>query len=257
MYGLRRRLTRDSGLFSSARVTAMMLRATLSKAVIALESRTGKPRWVFRRPTDATDINHCDFDFGASPNIIDMVQGRFLGIGGKDGTYYLLNRLTGDLAWRTPVVFGGFLGGFYGGAVFDGTHIFSATGIGDFNPRDPTKRCSSDQSDILPIQEPSIHAFDAANGHIFWEGNLNHSFGATSLGNGVVFSGLVGLGVPPGPPALNAYDAGNGKLLKPPSPILMPGSVNSAATPVGDMLFVTSGNSTDGTGGGVYAFRLP
>jgi polyvinyl alcohol dehydrogenase (cytochrome) len=224
------------------------------EAVIALESRTGKPRWVFRRPTDPTDINHCDFDFGASPNIIDMVHGRFLGIGGKDGTYYLLNRLTGERVWQTNVVFGGFLGGFYGGAAFDGTHIFSATGIGDFNPLDPTKRCSSDPRDILPFQEPSIHALNAANGHIFWEGILNHSFGATSLGNGVVFSGLVGEGVPPGPPALNAYDSGNGKLLSRPFP--MPGSVNSAATPVGDMLFVTSGNSTDGTGGGVHALRL-
>lgn len=223
------------------------------EAVIALEAMTGKPRWVFRRPTDPTDINHCDFDFGASPNIIDLVQGRFLGIGGKDGTYYLLNRLTGDLVWQKNVVFGGFLGGFYGGAAFDGTHIFSATGIGDFNPRDPTKRCSSDPRDILPFQEPSIHALDAA-GHIFWEGNLNHSFGATSLGNGVVFSGLVGAGVPPGPPALNAYDAGNGKLL---APFPMPGSVNSAATPVGDMLFVTSGNSFDGSGSGVHAFTLP
>jgi hypothetical protein len=43
--------------------------------------------------------------------------------------------------------------------------------------------------------------------------------------------------------------------------LLMPvlpgtGSINSAATPVGNMLFVTSGNSFDGKGSGVHAFTL-
>ncbi len=43
---------------------------------------SSKPRWVFRpRATDT-----CDFDFGASPNVIDDGGQRFVGIGGKDGT---------------------------------------------------------------------------------------------------------------------------------------------------------------------------
>jgi hypothetical protein len=48
-----------------------------------------------------------------------------VGIGGKDGTYYLLDRRTGQLRWATRVVFGGGAGGFFGGAAFDGHHIFS------------------------------------------------------------------------------------------------------------------------------------
>jgi hypothetical protein len=37
----------------------------------------------------------------------------------------------------------------------------------------------------------------------------------------------------------------------------MPAQLNSAPVPVGRMLFVTSGNSTDGNGGAVHAFALP
>jgi outer membrane protein assembly factor BamB len=226
------------------------------EAVIALEAGSGALRWVFRpRKTDT-----CDFDFGATPNIIDLGNGRFLGIGGKDGTYYLLNRLTqkpaGELVWHTNVVFGGTLGGFYGGA-FDGARIFGATGIGDLDTLHPTKHCTLDPRDVS-LQEPSMHALNALNGSILWQKDSNHSFGATSLADGVVFSGLVGIGPTEGP-ALKAYNAQTGELLK---TFFMPvppgtGSINSAAIPVGRMLFVTSGNSFDGKGSGVHAFTLP
>jgi len=39
----------------------------------------------------------CDFDFGASPNLIGLGFGHYVGIGRKDGTYYLLDRLTFSL----------------------------------------------------------------------------------------------------------------------------------------------------------------
>ena len=103
--------------------------------------------------------------------------------------------------------------------------------------------------------DPSI----PADHRILWEQSENHSFGATSLGGAnslghrVVFSGLVGPVPIIEPPALKAYDAADGTLL---ATLPMPGSVNSAATPVGDMLFVTSGNSFDGKGGVVRAFKL-
>jgi hypothetical protein len=123
-------------------------------------------RWVFRpRQTDT-----CDYDFGASPNIIDLGSGRFLGIGGKDGTYYLLNRLTqnpaGEVVWRTNVVFGGLDGGFYG-AAFDEQHhqIFGATGIGDGNPFTLTGLCSPGNPRDAFLQEPSMHALNAFSGN--------------------------------------------------------------------------------------------
>ncbi len=217
------------------------------EAILALEANSGKLRWLFRPRTTDT----CDFDFGTSPNVIDVAGGAYLGAGGKDGTYYLLNRATGALVWSKRVVFGGDAGGFFGAAAFDGQRLYSATGIGDFDPQHPLKRCSLDLRD-LPIQEPSMHALNLADGHVAWERMLNYSFGATSLGDGVVFSGLAG--IPPVlKPALKVYDAQSGALLK---TFSMPGAVSSAATPVGKMLFVGSGNSTDGTGSGVHAFAL-
>jgi outer membrane protein assembly factor BamB len=239
------------------------------EAVIALDVG-GHLKWKYRpRETDT-----CDFDFGASPNIIDLGNGHFVGVGGKDGTYYLLNRLTqnpaGEVIWKSKrVVFGGALGGFYG-AAFDEQHkqIFGATGKGDGNAQGLL--CTpSDPRDTF-LQEPSMHALNAADGRVLWQQTMNHSFGATSLGGAnpplpptpraghrVVFSGLVGVSTTE-VPALKIYDAQSetqtGHLLH---TIPMPGSVNSAATPVGNMLFVTSGNSFDGKGGVVRAFRLP
>jgi hypothetical protein len=198
-----------------------------------------------------------------------------LGIGGKDGTYYLLNRLTqnpaGEFVWRSKrVVFGGSLGGFYG-AAFDEQQqqIFGATGKGDGNAQGLL--CSPGTPGDTFVQEPSMHALNplsAVDDGILWERSMNHSFAATSLGGAnppekkpkghrVVFSGLVGVSAQEGP-ALKAYDAQSesksGDLLH---TFPMPGSVNSAATPVGNMLFVTSGNSFNGEGGGVQGFALP
>ena len=66
-------------------------------AVIALQADTGRVRWAFRPDRKGA----CDFDFGASPNLIDLGFSHYLGIGGKDGTYYLLDRLTFSPPIRT------------------------------------------------------------------------------------------------------------------------------------------------------------
>jgi hypothetical protein len=99
-----------------------------------------------------------------------------------------------------------------------------------------------------------LHAFDIRGGGIAWEQTHNHSVAPTSIANGVVFSGLIGIegfGV-------NAYDARSGQLLvQLPIALSKPGSVNSAATPLGKYLYITSGTSTDGSGSGVLAFVLP
>jgi outer membrane protein assembly factor BamB len=214
------------------------------EAVIALQAETGSLRWVFRPRKSDT----CDFDFGASPNLINFAGGHYLGEGGKDGTYYLLDRKRGAVVWALNVVFGGSLGGFYGTS-FDGAHIFGATSLGDGNVLTQTGLCDPSNPRDTFLQEPSMHALDIWNGRILWEQPHNHSVAPTSLANRVVFSGLVGIdGF-----GLNAYNARRGTLLM---RIPMGSSVNSAATPVGDMLFVTAGDSTDGKGGGVFAFRL-
>jgi outer membrane protein assembly factor BamB len=219
------------------------------EAILALELETGLPRWVYR----PRERDRCDLDFGATPNLIDHAGRRYLGVGGKDGTYYLLKRRTadpkGELVWARNVVFGGTAGGFFGASFEDG-RIYAATMLGDGYTElgfcDP-----SDPRDTM-LQEPSIHALSVADGSVLWQRTQNHSAAPTSLANGVVFSGLIGtesegFGV-------KAYDARTGDLL---ARLPMAGSVNSAATPLGDMLFVTAGTSVDGSGSGVFAFALP
>lgn len=225
------------------------------EAVIALKAMTGKLQWVFR-PRDA---DKCDYDFGASPNIINLNDRKYLGIGGKDGTYYVLDRVTSHpnerLIWKTNVVFGGNSGGFYGGAAFDGTHLFSATALGDFSVDGSV--CDPANPNDLPIQEPSMHAFDAMTGQILWQQNQNQSFAATTLANGVIFSSFTFPGLPPDfipVHELLARDARNGQLL---AHFPLPGNAFSGATPVGKMVFVGSGNTNDGQGSAVNAFKLP
>jgi polyvinyl alcohol dehydrogenase (cytochrome) len=222
-------------------------------AVIALDADSGRIRWAFRPDRPGT----CDFDFGASPNLVNLDQGRYVGIGGKDGTYYLLDRLTvdprGRLAWSTRVVFGGDEGGFIGSTAVHGFRIFGATAIGDGHIINMTGLCEpSDPRDTF-LQDPSMHALDLRNSRnpVVWQQNHNYSAAPTTVADGVVFSGLLGINEQFG---LNAYDETTGAQLR---SFEMPGSVNSAAIPVGKMLFVGSGITATGNGGGVHAFALP
>jgi len=235
-------------------------------SVLALDTETGHIRWIFR-PRES-DPNKCDFDFGASPNLIEVYDKKYVGIGGKDGTYYLLDRLTGQQSWATRVVFGGGVGGFFGGAAFDGHRIFSATGFGDGNVNTQTGLCNPHYSDPANphivdsfVQEPSMHALDVA-GSILWEENNNQSFGATTLAGRVVFSGFTGLSETD-LPAIKAYDArgraqGSRLLFVYPTQVSgQPGMVDSAIVPVGRMVFFGSGNFFDGSGSGIHALTLP
>ena len=228
--------------------------APYHNAVISLEADTGRVRWVFRPQSQ----NSCDYDFGASANIINFRGAHYLGIGGKDGTYYLLKRRTdnprGDLKWATNLVFGGDEGGFIGSTAFDGQRIFGATAIGDGRIDGSGRFCEPSNPRDTPIQEPSMHAL-GIDGGVLWQKNLNHSAAPTTVANGVIFSGLLGIEpFRPEPFALKAYDAESGQLL---ASFTMLGSVNSAAVPLGDSIYVGSGTTTDGTGSGVHALALP
>lgn len=216
--------------------------------ILALKAADGALVSVFR-PSDV--LNGCDQDFGASPNLITTENGRLLGEGGKDGTYYLLSVPNLGLASLKKVVFGGSEGGFFGASI-DGERIYAATAIGDGNIYTQTGLCDPSNPADTFLQDPSMYAFDLKDNRInvAWQGSQNYSVAPTSVGAGVVFSGLLGINRFFG---IDAYDTELGRLLV---HLAMPGSVNSAATPIGKYLFVTAGTSTDGSGGGVFAFAL-
>ncbi|MFL5284444.1 MAG: PQQ-binding-like beta-propeller repeat protein [Rhodopila sp.] len=231
-------------------------------SVLALDTETGRLRWVFR-PREV-DPNKCDFDFGASPNLIETNEHEAVGIGGKDGTYYLLDRASGQQIWSTRVVFGGEIGGFFGGAAFDGRRIFSATAFGDGNVQSQSGLCAPGYQDpenpnVVDtfVQDPSLHSIAAKTGQILNEAQKSQSFGPTTLGDRIIFSGFTGLSETD-LPAVKTYRASSlGLLLTLPSAVGgRPGSVNSAVIPVGRAIFFGSGNFFDGTGGGVHAYAL-
>jgi polyvinyl alcohol dehydrogenase (cytochrome) len=165
----------------------------LSETVLALRVRDGHTAWVYRPGRNDTQ---CDFDFGATVNAgLGPDQGaRFIGVGGKEGTYYSLDPQTGKERWRTNVAFGGFSGGFIGTAAYDGRRVYGSTAVGDFgrfagetgesilcNPSDPR-----DQQ----MQEPSAHTFDAPTGKVVWQADQSAAFGPTTVAGGLTFHGV-------------------------------------------------------------------
>jgi polyvinyl alcohol dehydrogenase (cytochrome) len=76
------------------------------------------------------DIDGPDYDFGQSPQLFDAtIDGRMrkvAGVGQKSGTYWLLDRATGAVIWKTEVGPGGYNGGLQWGSASDGARIYVA-----------------------------------------------------------------------------------------------------------------------------------
>jgi len=184
------------------------------EAIIALHL-DGTPAWHWRpRQMDVDDL-----DFGAVPNLFTItVNGRrrdVVGEGGKDGTYYVIDREGVNVVsgvhwddpdpaglpyWATHVVPGGGAGGIIGTAAVDEgkRRVYFSTAPGE-------------DSDVFTPQRPTVHALDLDTGAIVWENtaepNADASFASTSAIPGLVFVGKDVGG------ALRVYDAATGMLL--------------------------------------------
>jgi outer membrane protein assembly factor BamB len=203
--------------------------------------------WRFTPPRLNTSDPRCDYDFGATPNLgVGPGKKPFLGVGGKDGTYYALDPANGHLRWQKNVVFGGLAGGFIGTAAFDGQRVYGATALGDFGRFEGFGQadCFGDPRDT-PVQEPSVHAFDARNGAIVWQGQLCQSFGPTTVAASLVF---VGCGITR---QVQIRDATTGTLV---NAIPLPAASDSGVSVVARTIFFGTGSSEQGGPAGVYAF---
>jgi polyvinyl alcohol dehydrogenase (cytochrome) len=185
----------------------------------------GDPAWRYQpRLTDVRDL-----DFGATPNLFSVEIGGqmrdVLGVGGKDGTYYVLdrdgvNQITGKIEpyWQTNVVEGGGQGGVIGSAaVGDGMVFFStAPGTDTNNP-----------------QRPTVHALDAATGAVRWQlEDPDPSFASTTAIPGVVFtSALYG--------HVQAWDAATGAPL---ASVTVGGPLSGSSTVLDGNVYVGSGS---------------
>lgn len=204
------------------------------EAIFALKL-DGTPAWHWR----PREVDDDDLDFGAVPNLFEAEIGGqvrdVVGVGGKDGTYYVLDRdgvnaLSGRIEpyWQTNVVPGGSAGGMIGSAsVGDGLIVVAtAPGFSVFQP-----------------QKPIVHAFDPSTGAVIWQySDVDPSFGSTM---GVPGLALVG-GTPR--PYLNIFTRGDGTLLDSLPVAQVPSGVAAAPTIVGGMVFCGAGTGAHNSG---------
>jgi polyvinyl alcohol dehydrogenase (cytochrome) len=189
-----------------------------------------------------------DHDFGSSPALATLAEGRRLLLAGqKSGMLYALNPDTGEFVWKTQVGEGGVLGGIEWGFATDGSTAFvslssalekkpgEAGGIVAVNVADGTKRWSA---------PPPSNTCGARPGCTTGQPQ------AVTAMPGVVFSGSLD-------GHLRAYDASGGKVLWDFNTLDEFETVNGVqarggglngpgATVVGGMVFVSSGYSSIG-----------
>ncbi len=67
-----------------------------SEAIFAVDLHTGAPKWSFQPRGPSNN----DFDFAGAPNLFEAAGTPVVGLGGKDGVYYALDRATGKLVWK-------------------------------------------------------------------------------------------------------------------------------------------------------------
>ena len=157
------------------------------EAVFALTFE-GAPAWVWR-PREV-DVN--DLSFGAVPNLFQIQFGgatrEVIGVGNKDGTYYVLDRdgvneITGTIEpyWQTKVVPGGPIGGIISSASVGLDRILFATAIG---------------VTLSSPQRPAAWGLKANDGAVLWSNrNAAPNYAASTATESVVFMGSLFGGV--------------------------------------------------------------
>jgi polyvinyl alcohol dehydrogenase (cytochrome) len=218
----------------------------LTETILALHIDTGALAWVYRPPLPPSV---CDWDFGASPNggVTALGRATFLGAASKDGTYYSLNPATGRLRWATNVVFGGFAGGFIATTAFDGQRVYGSTALGDYGnfEKDTQVLCDPSNPRDTPVQQPTVHAFDASTGAVAWQADNAASFAPTTVAGGMTFNGPALDGS-----ILQVRDASTGQLI---DTVTVPGAIWSGVATVGDALVTGIGSSYVAQPAGVAA----
>ena len=234
------------------------------EALVALRT-DGTPAWSWR----PREVDNDDLAFGAAPNLftidVDGTPTEVVGIGGKDGTYYVLDRdgvneahgvgwddadPCGTPYWSTNVVPGGAIGGVIATASVDeaARRVFFSTGPGDGR----LGAAASHRPRARPRHRRGGLAEHGAT--TFLAGDA--SYGPTSSVPGVVIVGSVIT------PHLRLYDATDGALLLDRN-IGQPGTlsgIGSGAAVLDGTLVVGTGigaRSSGGSSPGDFAANTP
>jgi polyvinyl alcohol dehydrogenase (cytochrome) len=203
---------------------------------LAVLNYDGTLAWKWR----PREVDNDDLAFGAAPNLftttIGGVEREVVGIGGKDGTYYLLDRdgeneLSGEIEpyWERNLVPGGAIGGMLGSPAAGDGRIYLGTGIGE---------------EIENFQKPAAWTLNAADGEIVWSNeDAPPTYSPTSAIPGLVFIGGIDA-------SMHAYDADTGELLR---AFPLGGLMVSSPAIVDGELFVGSGFGAKGAGDDIAA----
>jgi len=199
----------------------------LSDAFVALDLNSGKILWsrqmtpkdaytaACRLPdkTNCAQSNGPDFDFGSSPILVTLPNGkRALVAGQKSGVVYAVDPDNqGEVLWQTRVGKGGTMGGVQWGSAADSNHVYVA--VSDIGRIMLTYSTSTDAD---PKQGGGMFALRLDNGEKVWYtapeacGNRSRCSPAQSAAvtaiPGVAFSGSVD-------GHLRAYSSADGKIV--------------------------------------------
>jgi polyvinyl alcohol dehydrogenase (cytochrome) len=150
-----------------------------SDAIIAFDMETGAKLWVSQQTSgDAwntgclieftTDDANCpeengpDYDFGASPILLKLADGRDIVVGGqKSGAVMAIDPDSGETLWKTQVGRGGVQGGVHFGMAAQGSRIYVP--INDMAyPEDITRY------KFKTPAKPGLYALNAESGEFLW-----------------------------------------------------------------------------------------
>jgi polyvinyl alcohol dehydrogenase (cytochrome) len=206
-----------------------------TEAIFALDLETGEPVWSYQ----PHEPNNDDLDFAGAPNLFSIGDRDVVGLGNKDGHYYVVDRATGAPVWQVEATQPGLeepgsnfsTGGFIGGTAVSDGMVVGGTGVGP---------C------------PCAHGIDAATGEIAWQNEEPaNTYAAASVADGVLFLGGNDF-------TFRAMDLATGEILWSEE---MQGAVSGGSAISGDDVFAVAGIREPGLderseSSGVYRFSL-
>jgi len=175
-----------------------------SDAVVAIDYEKGEMVWSQQFTSGdnwtASDSTGPDHDVGATVNLFYIGDDAVVGVADKEGTYYALDRDSGDIVWSTKLTPGGATGGcmssaaVYDGVIYvnsnDGESGGDGAGFGSGGPGEST-----------------TFALETDTGDIIWETPMpDGAYGAATYANGVIYIGTLN-------GELHALDASDGNML--------------------------------------------
>jgi len=201
-----------------------------SNAIIAVDLESGDLMWKYQAVANDVFIQRPfpsggpgpDYDFGANPILFEANGRKLVGAGSKSGSFYAVDRATGQEVWTSEVGMGCAAGGILNNGAYDGKYIYVSN---------------------WPCEgEATLAAIDPNGGSVVWRKQLpEQSWAPITVANGVGFI--------PSQNTLYAFDTDNGDTLLQRE---FPGSICSGSVVSDGRLFVGSGTPDQFNGfGGV------